>query len=131
MIICIGFDGTIVQHEFPDIGPPVPLALETMRRWQEEGHLLILWTVRSGEALVDAVKYLTKNGIKLHGVNTNPDLYQPLHHRIHPTSPKVHAQLYIDDNAFGCPLVYNPEGKNYVDWKALRPGYSRTLRKEL
>jgi len=30
MYICVDFDGTIVEHEFPAIGLPVPGAVEKM-----------------------------------------------------------------------------------------------------
>jgi len=47
MYICIDFDGTIVDHRFPEIGPPVPGAVEWMLRFQEAGAKLILFTMRS------------------------------------------------------------------------------------
>ncbi len=34
MYICVDFDGTIVDHRFPEIGPPVPGALDWMKKWQ-------------------------------------------------------------------------------------------------
>lgn len=38
------------------------------------------------------------------------------------SSPKVHADLYIDDAALGCPLIYNPDfsDRPYVDWEKVR-----------
>jgi len=47
MYICIDFDGTIVEHRFPDVGSPVPGALEWMIEFQEAGAKLILFTMRS------------------------------------------------------------------------------------
>ena len=46
-IIGIDFDGTIVEHEYPLIGNPVPGALETMKDLIASGHKIILWTMRS------------------------------------------------------------------------------------
>ena len=37
MIIAIDFDGTIVEHEFPKIGPLKKGAKETINKWYEEG----------------------------------------------------------------------------------------------
>ena len=47
--ICIDFDGTITEHEFPYIGKPVPLAIETMKELQSGGHNLILHTMRGNK----------------------------------------------------------------------------------
>jgi len=49
LIIAIDFDGTIVDHNYPLIGRPVPHAIETMKRLIKEKHLLILYTVRSDQ----------------------------------------------------------------------------------
>jgi len=127
MYICIDFDGTIVDHRFPDIGPPVPEALEWMKKFQDAGAKLILFTMRSdgsrsGDALARAVNYLEENGLTLYGVNHNPS-------QVHWTSsPKAYGQIYIDDSAFGCPLVH-PEGfqRPCVDWDIVGPGVMELL----
>jgi hydroxymethylpyrimidine pyrophosphatase-like HAD family hydrolase len=109
-IVAIDFDGTIVEHRYPDIGEPVPYALETMRAMQSEGYKLILFTMRSGQFLQEAVDYLGAEGIELWGVNTNPA-------QKHWTdSPKVYAHVYIDDAAFGCPLIEKEDDRPVVDW---------------
>lgn len=114
MIIAIDFDGTCVMHEYPKIGPPVPLALETLWELQSLGHLLILWTMRSGPTLQDAVDYLTRKGVVLYGVNHNPTQDEWTE------SPKCYANLYIDDSALGCPLVIGKHPRPYVDWQPIR-----------
>ena len=48
MFIAVDFDGTIVMHEYPGLGAPVPGALETILRWIDEGKKIILSTMRSG-----------------------------------------------------------------------------------
>ena len=121
MYICVDFDGTIVDHRFPEVGPPVPGALEWMLKWQTAGAKLILFTMRSdggriGDALSQAVEYLKQNGIELYGVNKNPT-------QTHWTSsPKAYGQLYIDDAAFGSPLI-QPEGfqRPCVNWEIVGP----------
>lgn len=114
MIIGIDFDGTIVTHEFPRIGRPVPGALETMRELNKHGHRIILWTMRSGVHLEAAVEYLQRNEITLYGVNQNPD-------QDWSDSPKAFCHLYIDDAALGCPLELSPLSQRpYVYWPRIK-----------
>ena len=73
MYICVDFDGTIVDHQFPEIGQPVPGAIDWMKHWVSDGAKLILWTMRSdgqrsGPVLANAVKYLMDNDVTLFGV---------------------------------------------------------------
>ena len=110
MIVAIDFDGTIVENRFPDVGNPVPLALESMREIIMGGNRIILWTMRSGPKLEEAVNYLYENGIPLFGINANTEQGSWT------SSPKAHADKYVDDNAIGCPLIYPIDGKPYVDW---------------
>lgn len=115
MIIAVDFDGTVVEHRYPDVGVDVPFAADWLRRYVKAGAKLILWTMRSGETLQDAVRWYEKRGIPLWGVNVNPD-------QDWTTSPKAYAKVYIDDAAFGCPLVPNQVGRPYVDWEVVGPG---------
>ena len=68
-IICVDFDGTIVDHCYPEIGQPVPGALKQLRIWVENDIKIILWTMRSIWELREAVEYLTEEGIELFGIN--------------------------------------------------------------
>lgn len=110
MEIAIDFDGTMVYHSYPHIGEPAPNALEVVRKLQEKGHRLILWTMRSDARLAEAVEYMTNNGIKLFGINNNPE------QKLWTNSPKAYAQIFIDDAALGCPLVYGVHDRPFVDW---------------
>ena len=121
MYICVDFDGTLVDHRYPDIGEPVPGAITWLKRLQKKGAKLILFTMRSNVSessayLRDAVAYLESNGIKLYGVNRNPDQLSWT------VSPKAYGDVYVDDSAFGCPLVH-PKGfaRPCVDWKKVGP----------
>ena len=112
-IYAVDFDGTIVEHEFPMIGPPVPGALEALKTFELRGDQVILHTMRSGEYLLEALGYLDKHGVSLYGVNKNPDQSDWTQ------SLKPYAHRYIDDSAVGVPLV-RPEGRRpYVDWQRL------------
>ena len=55
MIIAVDFDGTIVEHRYPEIGREKPFAFDTLKMLQKEGHRLILWTVREDKLLEEAV----------------------------------------------------------------------------
>lgn len=121
MYICIDFDGTIVEHCYPEIGKESPKALYWLKRLQDQGAKLILFTMRSdtkhgGPMLSDAVEFLESNGIKLYGINKNPDQDSWTE------SPKAYAEVYVDDAAFGCPLI-KPRGfrRPCVDWETVGP----------
>ncbi len=126
MYICLDFDGTVVDHDYPAIGQPVPHALETLRHLQMRGARIILWTMRSngpdGDLLQNAVDYLKENGIYLYGINENPDQKEWT------ASPKAYGHVYIDDAGIGCPLV-NLKGfkKPCVNWKKIRPILEKML----
>ena len=127
MYICVDFDGTVVDHRYPYLGDPVPLAVDWLRRWAELGAKLILFTMRSndqrtGELLQDAVDYYHKNNIPLYGINKNPDQDSWTN------SPKAYAHLYIDDAAYGCPLIHPPTfNKPCVNWKEVGPAVEKLL----
>ena len=57
MIIAVDFDGTIVEHKYPAIGREIPFATETLRMLMKQNHKLIMWSVREGKSLDDAVKW--------------------------------------------------------------------------
>lgn len=114
MEIAIDFDGTIVEHAYPAVGAPIPGAIRVIKELQAKGHSIMLWTMRSDDKLAEAVEYLRVNDITLDGVNNNPTQYQWTN------SPKCYAQLYIDDAALGCPLIYVAGKRPMVDWAIVR-----------
>ena len=71
LIIAVDFDGTIVEDAYPKIGKPKLFAFETLKKLQEEGHRLILWTYRSGNKLDEAVSFCEANGIVFYAVNSS------------------------------------------------------------
>ncbi|MCD4832702.1 MAG: hypothetical protein K8R31_02830 [Bacteroidales bacterium] len=97
MIIAVDFDGTIVDHEYPEIGKPKLFAFETLKALQEQGHQLILWTYRAGKELDEAVEYCKKNGIEFYAINKNypEEVYDDS------ISRKILADIYIDDKNVG------------------------------
>jgi len=111
MKIAIDFDGTCVTHEYPVVGKEIG-AVKVLKELVEAGHVLNLFTMRSGRQLEEAVAWFKRNNIELNGINTDPGQTQWT------KSPKCYAQLYIDDAALGIPLLTNKvvTSRPYVDW---------------
>lgn len=97
LIIAVDFDGTIVEDGYPGIGEPRLFAFETLKRLQEDGHRLILWTYRHGKKLDEAVDYCKANGIEFYAVNKS----FPEEVSVDNVSRKIHADLFIDDRNIG------------------------------
>lgn len=131
IVIGLDFDGTCVGHKYPDIGKEVPDAVRVLKRLQECGHCIMLWTMRvdspkEGPVLTDAVKWLTDRGISVWGVCENPQQKS----RGWSKGNKQFAHIYIDDAALGCPLLdpatnqpltdyLEAKERPIVDWKTI------------
>jgi len=97
LIIAVDFDGTIVEDAYPGIGQERLFAFETLKRLQDDGHRLILWTYRHGKKLDEAVAYCQENGITFYAVNQS----FPEEDFKNEVSRKIHADLFIDDRNIG------------------------------
>ncbi len=113
MIIAVNFDGTIAEHKYPEIGNIIPFAFETLKQLQNEGHLLILYTMRCGKELKEAIDFCKENGLEFWAVNEN------ISQKDWTTSQKIYAHLYIEDSAAGMTLVHFKYKRPYVDWYKL------------
>ena len=114
MIIAFDFDGTVVTNAWPEIGEPVPFAVETLKKFRADGHTLILNTCREGELLQNALDYLDAAGIQPDFVNSNPEANARWG-----KCRKVWADMYIDDhNAFA---RLRDDGS--VDWLWIKRQY--------
>lgn len=115
MVIAIDFDGTCVEHDYPAIGMEVEGAVDTLRALNKRGHRLILYTMRSGEKLEAALKWFKDRKITLWAVNRNPEQEEWTE------SPKVYADIYIDDSALGCPIMFiDGVRRPVVKWAKVR-----------
>lgn len=96
--LAIDFDGTIVEDAYPGIGQAKMFAFETLLKLQAEGHRLILWTYRHGQALQDAVDFCRKNGLEFYAVNSSfeGEVFDSA-----TQSRKLDADLFIDDRNLG------------------------------
>ncbi|PYE82650.1 hypothetical protein DFQ11_10175 [Winogradskyella epiphytica] len=97
LIIAVDFDGTIVEDAYPKIGKTRIFAFETLKRLQEDGHRLILWTYRCGTRLQEAVDFCKENGIEFYAVNAS----FPEEKFDNSRSRKINADLFIDDRNIG------------------------------
>ena len=98
MTIAVDFDGTIVEHAYPKIGKPIPFAFEMLQKLQqEEHHKLILWTIREGRLLQEAVDFCETNGIYFYACNKNYPEEEPYDD----IPRKIAADIYIDDRNIG------------------------------
>lgn len=99
MTIAVDFDGTIVTHEYPEIGREIPFAIETLKMLIKDRHRLILWSVREGHLLDEAVEWCRERGVEFYAVNKDFPEEDPQ------TSPhysrKLKADMFIDDRNVG------------------------------
>lgn len=98
MIIAVDFDGTIVEHEYPRIGKEIPFAIDSLKRLQQDPEiLLVLWTVREGKELQEAIDFCKKDGLEFYAVNNN----YPEEKREDGEPRKLKVDLFIDDRNLG------------------------------
>ena len=99
MTIAVDFDGTIVEHEYPAIGREIPFATETLRMLINDRHQLILWSVREGELLQEAIDWCHERGVDFYAINRDfpeEDVEKNIHF-----SRKLKVDLFIDDRNVG------------------------------
>lgn len=96
-IIAVDFDGTIVEHSYPRIGKEMLFAFATLKELQKKGHKLLLWTIRTGNLLDEAVEYCKQNGVEFYAVNKN----YPEEEMTESTARKLNVDIFIDDRNVG------------------------------
>lgn len=138
MVIAVDFDGTIVEHRYPEIGPEIPFAIETLKMLINDHHRLILWSVREGKLLEDAVNWCHERGVDFYAINR--DYPEEKEENNQHFSRKLKADVWIDDrNLGGLPdwgtiyrmishhkswedLIYEAEhGQGLVDYEKRHP----------
>lgn len=116
MIIAVDFDGTCVKHAYPKIGEDIG-AVPVLKEMVRQGHQIVLNTMRSGDLLEEAAQWFTDNGIELVGKNYCPG------QATWTSSPKVFAQVYIDDAALGAPTIMDEKGNIFIDWRTVAQAF--------
>lgn len=120
--IAVDFDGTIVEHRYPEIGKEILFAFETLRALQKQNHQLILWTYRSGKELDEAVEFCRRNGVEFYAVNSS---FPEEEFDEHYDSRKIDADIFIDDRNIGGLLSW---GEIY---QLINPNETPTLEQEV
>ena len=99
MVIAVDFDGTIVEHRYPEIGREIPFAIDTLKMLIADRHKVILWTVREGKLLDDAVEWCRERGGEFYAVNKDyPEEKKEYNNHF---SRKIKAEVWIDDRNLG------------------------------
>ncbi len=99
MTIAVDFDGTIVEHRYPAIGREIPFAIQTLKMLIKDQHRLILWSVREGKTLQEAVDWCKERGVEFYAVNKDyPEETQEGNKNY---SRKLKVDLFIDDRNLG------------------------------
>lgn len=113
--INIDIDGTVFTHDYPNIGRDIG-AVPVLKALTNNGHKLIIFTMRDGKELQEAVDWFGQNDIPVYGVQSNPT------QKRWTKSPKSYAQLMIDDSALGCPLKFDEKlsTRLFVDWEKVK-----------
>jgi hydroxymethylpyrimidine pyrophosphatase-like HAD family hydrolase len=132
MIIAVDFDGTIVENKYPKIGQEILFATDTLKELNKKGHQLILWTVRNGKLLDEAVAFCQERGVEFYAVNKS----YPEEVFDETISRKINADLFIDDRNLGGLLSWGeiyqqicPEESGFVAPKMKRRFIHRILGK--
>ena len=118
MNIYLDFDGTVVEHDYPQIGNLNPNSLEVIKKLQDAGHNIILNTMRvefDDGPMQEAIDFINFNksiaGIKIQH-QTEQKIYPPRWNL-----DKIENDIFIDDIAPNIPLIKAPVvGGFMVDW---------------
>ena len=99
MTIAVDFDGTIVEHKYPEIGKEIPFATATLKMLINDHHKLILWSVREGKLLKEAVEWCRARGVEFYAINK--DFPEEEVEKSKHFSRKIKADVWIDDRNIG------------------------------
>ena len=123
LTIAVDFDGTIVENAYPGIAETKIFAFETLKRLENEGHRLILWTYRHGKRLQAAVDFCKENGLEFYAVNMSypEEEFDPQ------LSRKINADIFIDDRNVGGFLGW---GEIYHELTNVKPEIPKTSKKK-
>jgi len=103
-IVAVDFDGTLISGTWSkDVQKPVPELFYKLRKFKEAGAMLVLWTCREGEPLIEAIALSAEHGVIFDAVNENvPPIAQwNEEHGVDFAARKVFADLYVDDRSPG------------------------------
>jgi hypothetical protein len=96
LIIGVDFDGTIAESSLDlTIIGLLPGARDVLQWVKDQGHIITVWTCRSGDKQKEAEDFLKKEDVPFDYINENvPDIDFK-------TSRKIFYDILIDDRALG------------------------------
>lgn len=120
--VAVDFDGTIVEdNDFPYVRNFKPHAIETLQAMLDAGYQIMIWTCRGGvqtdttdvpqERLV--LSSLRNAGLNVGNVEVNQH-FPAYYKRFKGNSPKIYADVYIDNNGYGV---------DKIDWLEIREAF--------
>lgn len=114
MIVAVDFDGVLCENRFPDIGPPKYEVITLIRQLIYTGCEVVLWTVRNGAELDNAVVWCKDYELHFCAINAPaPSNAAEYDGRYPSQSRKIYADIYIDDH--NLEFVGSGYSKGYAD----------------
>lgn len=109
-IIACDFDGVLHNGSWPDIGKPDTYLFSYLINCRKHGIKVILYTMREGKLLNDAVQFCKSQGLEFDCVNNNlPEMIE-----LYGSNPrKIAFDYLLDDNV----AIVNGLGKRFPDLK--------------
>lgn len=95
LIYAVDFDGTLCENKWPDIGEANKDLIKFLLQQKSLGHRIILYTMREGQKLDEALKWCRKRGLSFDAVNDNLQEMKAFYGN---NPRKVYADWYIDDH---------------------------------
>lgn len=114
--IAVDFDDTLfIRKSWKNmIGVANEKAIRLIQVLHERGWKIILWTSRNGKALDEAVQFCKDHHVHIDFVNENPEAIEWFKNHLgfkeSAWSPKVFADVYLDDSAFNPDILEGLEG---------------------
>jgi hypothetical protein len=117
MRICLDFDHTLFMNDYPNVGNPVPHAIDAVRTLKSEGHYIIVASGRANRSERSGPDrklgiWRMVHALRVHGV--------PYDEIDDGSQGKILADLYVDDKSLGAPLTVF-ENKYVIDWYVAIP----------
>jgi hypothetical protein len=100
-VVAVDFDGTICENAFPHVGAPKWNVIKKLREWHEQGHIIVIWTCRTDQTALDAVRFLNENKIPYDYFNEYPL------NSWGDWTRKIFAHIYLDDRALNVADIDN------------------------
>lgn len=112
LCLAVDMDSTIWTEDYPHLGTPYPLAIETLNDLVKAGYQVNIWTSRGGDNLEKCKHALYHT----HKLDPRIEFNQHFKHytdQYPVASPKIAAHVYFDDKAYNA-----PDYSNY--WSVIR-----------